>query len=135
MSESQTVAVNLVESVTFTEEVKCQVPGTTPKSWRELKFDATFKVLDEDEQEALPITATQRDVLREVLQEVKGIPGATLADGTKLSPVEVCIRNPFTSDACYAVYQLVQKKNTRDLNAAAAMSGLQKGNSKRSRPQ
>lgn len=130
-------AISLTESPQVTTKVKCQLPGTGVDVWRDFEFEATFKVLTEDEQDALPITATKRDVLRDVLVSVGKVPGAKIkdADGNEveLSPVDVVIRNAFLADAAHAQYQLLLSKNTRDLNTAAAMSTVSKGNSKRSR--
>lgn len=130
-------AISLTESPQVTTTIKCQIPGTGVDVWRDFEFEATFKVLSEEDQDGLPITATKRDVLREVLVSVGKVPGAKVrdADGAEieLTPVDVVIRNAFLSDAAHAKYQLLLSKNTRDLNTAAAMSTVSKGNSKRSR--
>lgn len=134
MSENNTgYAASLVEAPTFTTTVNCKVPGDGVDTWRPLEFKATYRVLDEDEQEALPINITTRDLLRKVLVGVEGIPGAKYK-GEELSPVDVVIHNQFTSDAAHAIYKLRTTQNGREITSAEAMkSATTRGNSSRSR--
>ena len=134
MSENTTgFAVNLVEDPTFTATVNCKIPGSAPDTWRDLSFKASYRVMDEDEQEALPINITTREMLRKVLVSVDGIPGA-VHKGEELSPVEVVIHNQFTSDAAYAIYKLRTTQNGREITSTEAMkSATTRGNSSRSR--
>lgn len=134
MSENNTgFAVNLVEDPTFSTKVSLKVPGDGVDTWRALEFKATFRVMGEDEQEALPINITTRELLRKVLISVEGIPGATYK-GEELTPVDVVIHNQFTSDAAYAVYKLRTTQNGREITSAEAMkSATTRGNSSRSR--
>lgn len=135
MNDNNSLQIDLVADPTFTTKVRCQIPSAGVDAWRELEFEATFKVLSETEQEELPLNITVRDVLRRVLFDVKGIPEAKTREGEVLSPVEVVIRNAFTSDAAHAVYKLRTTKNGRDISTAEAMkAGTTRGNSSRSRP-
>ena len=134
MSENTTgFAVNLIDDPTFTTTVNCKVPADGLDAWRPLSFKATFRVMGEDEQEDLPINITTRDLLRKVLISVEGIPAAN-HNGLELTPVEVAIRNQFTSDAAHAVYKLRTTQNGREITSAEAMkSATTRGNSSRSR--
>lgn len=127
------LSINLVETPSFSTKVRCKVPATGVDSWRELEFTATFEVLDEKEQQDMPLNATKRDWLRRVLLKVEGIPEGKAKDGTVLTPAEVVIHNEFTSDAAFAVYKLRTSQNGRDLTSMEAMkAGTARGNSSRS---
>ena len=133
MSETNSFAVNLVATPTFTTKVSCKIPGDGVDVWRNLEFKATFRVLDETEQEDLPMNVTTRDILRKVLLAVEGVPAAT-HEGVELSPVDVVIWNQFTSDAAHAVYRLRTTQNGRDISSSEAMkTATTRGNSSRSR--
>jgi hypothetical protein len=127
------LSINLVEAPSFSTKVRCKIPGNGVDSWRDLEFTATFEVLDEKQQDDMPITASKRDWLRRVLVKVDGIPEGKTKDGAVLSPVDVVIHNQFTSDAAYAVYQLRTSQNGREITSMEAMkAGTVRGNSSRS---
>jgi hypothetical protein len=124
--------INLLEQATFTAKVECQLPGTGVDVWRAFSFNATFKVLDETEQDALDARdLTKRDYLREVVVSVDGIPSAKdPQSGEEISAKEVMIRNQFTHDAAFAVYQVKTYKNGTDIIAKTSYDAK---NYKRSR--
>lgn len=125
---SNEITVNLVETTTFTQTIKCQLPGEGVDTWRDLSFKATFKPMGQEDWEDLIADAMKSEALREVLVGVDGIPGATLPDGTALTPIDVVIRNPFTCDALFGHYAMFISRNGR--SAAKSAEGK---NFKRSR--
>lgn len=123
--------INLLETTTFSTKVDCQLPGEGVDVWRNFSFTATFKVLDEEQQQDLDDRdLSTRDYLREVLVSVDGIPSAQDPKGETISPKEVAIRNQFTQDAAITAYQLKLGRNSRDM---LAKTGHDLKNYKRSR--
>lgn len=129
MSEKPTI--NLLASSTLTANIQCTLPGDGADVWRPFPFKATFKVLDEDEQDALDEqNLSVGDYLREVVVSVEGVP--TAADpttGEEVSAKECAIRNRFTQGAMWGEYIARFAKNANE-----AVTRYQAGkNSKRSR--
>ncbi|MFM2287126.1 MAG: hypothetical protein RL684_269 [Pseudomonadota bacterium] len=123
--------VNLLESATVSASIQCSLPGDGVDVWRPFNFKATFKVLDEHEQEELDDQKlTIRDYLREVVVSVDGVPTAKdPKTGEEVPSKEVAIRNQFTMDALWAEYHARLGKNSRDV----VIRNTEAKNSKRSR--
>lgn len=123
--------INLLASATLTASIQCSLPGEGVDAWRPFNFKATFKVLEESEQEELDDQKlTVRDYLREVVVSVDGIPAAKdPKSGEEVPPKEVAIRNQFTQDAMWGEYHARLGKNSRDVVIRSAEAK----NSKRSR--
>ena len=126
--------VDLVNSNRFTLTVKTRVPSTEkPNTWRDFEFDATFEAMPSEEWEELVEECSKTEALRHVLVDVgENIKPATITQNGKqveLSPVDIVVRNQFTSDAAYMDYNLYITKNSRDKATQATSSK----NSKRSR--
>ncbi len=109
--------VNLLETSTVRAKIHCSLPGDGVDVWRPFEFTATFRVLDEKEQEELDDQKlTTRDYLRQVVESVDGIPAAKdPRTGEDVAPLEVAIRNQFTQDAMWAEYHARLGKNGRDV--------------------
>lgn len=124
--------INLLEEATIKTTVECQLPGDGVDVWRNFSFVATFKVLDEVEQDQLDARdLTKRDYLREIVLDVDGVPAAKdPKSGEELTPKEVMIRNQFTHDAAFAAYQVKTYKNGTDIIAKTSYDAK---NYKRSR--
>lgn len=107
--------INLLESSTLTANIQCSLPGEGADVWRPFNFKATFKVLNETDQEALDEQKLSRgDYLREVVVAVEGIPSTKdPATGEDVSALEVAVRNVFTSDAMWGEYVARLSKNSR----------------------
>lgn len=131
MNESTAPTVSLLETTTVGANIQCSLPGDGYDVWRPFNFRATFKVLDESEQQALDDQQlTTRDYLREVVTSVEGVPAAKdPKTGEDVSPLEVAIRNQFTQDAMWAEYHARLGKNSRDV----VIRNADVKNSKRSR--
>lgn len=129
-ASSDNFSLNLAESSTFTRTVPCKLPGKAPNSWRHIKFDATYKVLDEKAfDELMDGGTTVREALRELLVSVSGIDGGTTADGKQLSALDAVIALHWTADAAFAAYHTYLGENSRDITTSAA----ERKNSRRSR--
>lgn len=124
--------INLLETNTIATKVECQLPGDGVDVWRNFSFTATFKVLDEAQQQELDDRdLTTREYLREVLVSVDGVPSARdPQSGDDVPAKEVAIRNQFTQDAAFATYQIKQGRNGREI---IAKTGHDLKNYKRSR--
>jgi hypothetical protein len=129
MSEiNQAPPVNLLEVATFKRDILCKLPTGEKNVERDFKFSATFKALPTDQWEDLIETATRAEAVKEVLLDVEGIPAGQI-DGQNFTPVEVCIRNPFTCDAAFASCSLYLSSNSRK----AVKDEVSRKNSRRSR--
>lgn len=129
-------AVDLISSTNFTTTVKAMIPQEEKGVSREVTFDATFRVLPQDDWEALVDDSTKSEALREVLVRVKSdqiepteVENPHTGEMEKLSEKDIVVRNPFTCDAAFAEYGLYMTKNSRD--KAIAASSVK--NSRRSR--
>lgn len=127
--------INLLEEATIQSRVNCQLPGDGVDVWRPFSFTVKFRVLSEQEQDALDARdLTKRDYLREVVVSVgEEIPAAKdPKTGEEISAKEVMIRNQFTQDAAIATYNVLVNKNSSEI---IAKTGYDLKNYKRSRKQ
>lgn len=131
---SEQPRINLLDSNTLTASIQCRLPADGVDVWRDFPFKSTYKVLDEQAQEALDEQEmTRGDYLREVVVSVDGIPPAKDPNtGDEVPPKEVAIRNPFTMDAMWGEYLVRFIQNSREV-AQRASSKAHSKNSKRSR--
>lgn len=126
-------SINLLASSTLTANIQCKLPGDGADVWRPFPFKATFKVLNEDDREALDAQdLTIGDYLREVVVSVEGVPtAADPATGEEVSAKECAIRNPFTQGALWGEYIGHFAQNANE--AVARHTQVSAKNSKRSR--